>query len=404
MTGGLQPLVDSLRQIQQKQQLQDYYNKMQSSLKDIQGQIGGIGRPELPLQQVSNNNNVLSARQSSPITSTTDRGNIQNALSTNVLPVQSQNALSGGQSIDTTNRPGVQAGFTDLQTPENYDRARELANNWTAEQLIAALRTPGANPNAVNALGNTLQNNALKYEPVPPVFHAIPQGGSLVEFNPKTGQMEQVIQGNSKVNLRRLDEHIDQNGHRQVKYTDGTKTWVEDEGPDYKYLDEQHRLNNEDKRMNLEDKRFNSLMAKSAGNSNEPYKGFSKDLSEGVSGLNEIKALKNQIYNSQNVYAKADSQKGTPELISVSTSTGVKAMSRPEATAYKNQLVAKYQAPLLKAIKSTKAYDYLQPIYKYAKQKGITKMEALQKFEEANPNMTDAQKAALEPYFEMSDQ
>lgn len=137
----------------------------------------------------------------------------------------------------------------------------------------------------------------------------------------------------------------------------------------------------------------------------EPYKGYSKDFQFAQTGLETVKALRQQIYNANNA-PKTSMATGTAgkKVIDVTKDGKMEQMTPEAATAYKNQLVAKYRPGAEKILKNLKIDGFVKKIFDYAKQKGITKVQAAQAYIEANDWLDDDQKQAIQIYAELSDQ
>ena len=202
-TGGLAPVVDALRKIQERRDLQNYYNNLLGAWRKSFGGMNNLSTDTLPVQgtPVVNQNNPLSA-------------NVQNTVNP-IAPANEE------RPINVQDRQPVQSNYNVLASPEKYREAQNIANNFLSEQLIGALKTPGVNTGAINALGSVLQNEASMYEPKPLLSEEVAAGGLRVYRDPITGQVVRTIS-----NPKGYDKEIaygmnDNNGNPITKVQDG---------------------------------------------------------------------------------------------------------------------------------------------------------------------------------------
>jgi hypothetical protein len=116
-TGGLDPVVESLRNIFQQKAQQDYYNNLLGAYDKANKKIKNLSSAPKSVKAVFNN------------------------LSSLVKSKQQQNPL----------------------TELNNEQAQDISNNFTSDQMIGAIKTPGSNTSIVNALSGLIDNTVQKH-------------------------------------------------------------------------------------------------------------------------------------------------------------------------------------------------------------------------------------------------
>lgn len=196
-TGGLAPLVGALQDIQQKKEQQDYYNNLLTAYNNSRNKMNQVGMDQLPVQ--------------------------------NNQPIQG-NTINGNQEkpINVQDRQPVQSNFNVLASPEKYREAQDVANNFLSSQLIGALKTPGVNTGAINALGGLLQNEAGQYMPKPHTYRNIAPGAMEIELD-EYGRPTGKTIGNPKgYDKSRTYSATDNNGNPVTKTIGGKvyQKWI----------------------------------------------------------------------------------------------------------------------------------------------------------------------------------
>jgi hypothetical protein len=116
-TGGLDPVVASLQDMWNKKAQQDYYNNLLGAYDKANEKIKNLSGAAKSAKAVLNNLNPL------------------------IKSKQQQNPL------------------TELDNEQSHD----IANQFTADQMIGAIKTPGANTSIVNALSGLITNTVQNY-------------------------------------------------------------------------------------------------------------------------------------------------------------------------------------------------------------------------------------------------
>jgi hypothetical protein len=265
-TGGIDSAVATLQAMWAKEAQQGYYNNMLAAYDKGQQQEQNIGQPSAnnknplagPEQNVVNNLNplILQGQQNNrqpnnPLSTPAGQNILSNLNSGQQQPVNQKNPLipNSEQNSQPFNPRNIQ----------NLNQGMEIADKFKAQAILGSMKNPNINPNDALALAEMLSGYAQQhYQPIPPQYQEFDPTKGEREYDPATNTWKITRTGQPKQDVRKLDENIDSNGHRQVRYTDQTgKIWTQDEGIDAKWLQDQNKNANDTKKLDLDEKKFN---------------------------------------------------------------------------------------------------------------------------------------------------
>jgi hypothetical protein len=175
---------------------------------------------------------------------------------------------------------------TPISQQEKYNRGQKLDNEFQ-NQIISYLSNPDIDPNRANAVTQLAKLYHSQVEQLKPDTYSYSQYDPTkprVKTNDRTGEETTVSPGIPKNDLTKLDEHLNEQGHRIVKYQnkDTGEITIQDEGVDWKYVGDNRRADQTDRRLNQNDVRMNKSDSQTKQVSNQlklqDYKGQLNDL------------------------------------------------------------------------------------------------------------------------------
>lgn len=252
-TGGIQPVVDLIKDISEKKQRVDEYNRIMDAFGRTGNVIGGLNNATGDRVSVEAENPFYKPEEQSNPLDILGFGNRNKERLSNLT----SNVPKGLAGLD----PNVMAKeFTgpktyqkevDIPLPqqEKYNRAQDEVNNF----LVQSITNPNSqkiDPGVIRALTGILSGQAERLKPETYNYSDEDPTKRVVRVSNKTGKREVVSEGTPKKNTKVIDERLDERGHKIVEFEDEQgKRFVEDKGLDYKFIADQRRQDAADRRF-----------------------------------------------------------------------------------------------------------------------------------------------------------
>lgn len=252
-TGGIQPVVDLIKDISEKKQRVDEYNRILDAFSRTGNVIGGLNNavgdrvsvqaknPFYEPEEQSNPLDILGLGNRSKERLSNLTGNVPKGLA----------GLDPNMMVKEFTGPKTYQKEVDIPLPqeEKYLRGQDEVNNF----LVQSITNPNSqkiDPGVIRALTGILSGQAERLKPETYSYSGEDPTKRVVRTSEKTGKREIVSEGIPKKNTKVIDERLDEKGHKIVEYEDETGgRFTEDKGLDYKFIADQKRLEAADRRL-----------------------------------------------------------------------------------------------------------------------------------------------------------
>jgi len=385
--GYLQPLAQGFGEFAdalQSRKEQNTFNQLMSSA------VSGI---QNNLQQDSAVHNTFTPGNQSALSQLMPKNFVQAPQNTQSQP--EQNIMKSLQpSVSTPPNDIAPAQYSQMTPLQQKQKNMRIIANTLMQSTQFKNLPQEMKDKAIQSLQLMAQGSEA---PIPTTeLKEIAPGGTLAAVTQTEGQPPQVQtigKGAPKNPVDEVSTVLDPKGQPKIKSIG-----------DRKFITEKHVYENGD--ITYTDKELpKSAVVNIQQGDVGAYKGYVKDYAKVQTGINEVKTLKNQIYNDKNYYDRPiGNSLNTERVVDVATPQEVKPMTKEAAESYKEQLKNKNKLDAIIPLKNLKVDKYTSLVSQYAAKKRISSRDALTAFEEKNPQLTDTQKEALEAYFELDSQ